>query len=294
MEIKAKRACYFMLAPFMILFLIFTVVPVASAVFLSFTHFNMLEMPRWIGFSNYARLILDDQIFLKIIQNTLVFAVITGPLSYLFSFIFAWFINDLRPKLRSVMTLVFYLPSLSGNLFLVWAFIFSNDAYGFVNSTLRQLGFIQDPIEWLTNERYVLGVLIIVQLWLSLGAGFLAFIAGFQSIDRSLYEASAIDGVRNRWQELIFVTIPSMGPQLLFGAVMQISVSFGVSRVIMALAGFPTIGYSADTVVTYILDYGTVRYEMGYASAIAVLLFTAILFLNAIITKTLRKKTNFD
>lgn len=288
-EIKKNKDNYLMVAPFMILFLIFMVIPVISSLFLSFTYFNLLQPPKFIGWMNYERLFLEDDVFLICVKNTLIFAFITGPISYFLCLFFAWFINELPPKIRAFMTFVFYAPSISGNLFVIWGYIFSGDSYGFINGTLMKLGILDEARLWLTNPNYNLKVIILVQLWLSLGASFLAFIAGLQGIDRNLYEAAAIDGVKNRWQELFFVTLPSMGPQLMFGAVMQISSSFNVAGICMHLAGFPSTDYSADTVVTHILDYGNLRFEMGYASAIATILFIAMIFTKNIITKILSK-----
>jgi multiple sugar transport system permease protein len=287
-EMWKSRASYLLMAPFLFFFIVFTIVPVVSSFILSFTNFNMLQTPSWVGWLNYERLFLDDEVFLQVVQNTLIFAFITGPISYLISFLLAWFINEFRPWLRSVLTLIFYAPTLAGNLFFMWAFIFSGDQYGLLNGWLMRLGIVWEPINWLWDPQYTLGVIILVQFWMSLGAGFLAFIAGFQTIDRSLFEAGVIDGVKNRWQELWYITLPSMAPQLLFGAVMQISASFGVSFVVTSLAGFPTRRYAADTIVTYIQDHGTVRFEMGYASAIAVFMFVIMLVMNRVITRALR------
>ena len=289
---KINGQYYLMLAPFMILFFIFTVIPVISAIGLSFTYFNMLEFPRWTGWDNYARLFLEDDIFLIGVKNTLIFAFVTGPLSYFASLLFAWFINELRPRLRALMTLIFYAPSISGSLFIIWTFIFSGDVYGLFNGWLMTFGIIDEPVQWLLNPKHTLTLIIIVQLWMSLGAGFLAFIAGLQGIDRRYYEAGAIDGIRNRWQELFFITLPLMGPQLVFGAVMQIAASFAVGRICMQLAGFPSTDYAARTVVTHITDYGTIRFEMGYASAIATVLFIVMIATNKIIRSLISRLTN--
>ncbi len=286
------RSSYLMMAPFMVLFFIFTILPILSSIALSFTSFDMLQKPRFVGFSNYIRLLLDDQIFLTVLKNTLVFAFITGPISYVLSFLLAWMINEYKPLARSIWTLIFYAPTLAGNIFFIWTVIFSGDYYGFLNAWLMKFGFIKEPIDWIGNSEYVLGVLLCVQIWLSFGAGFLSFIAGFQSIDNSLYEAGRIDGVKNRWQELWYITIPSMAPQLMFGAVMQISGSFGVSEVIKQVGGFPTRGYAGDTIGTYIIDYGTVRFEMGYACTLSVVLFLIMILTNSVITKLLRKNLN--
>lgn len=288
-EIKLNRISYAMIAPYMILFFLFTVLPVVSSIVLSFTYFNMLEFPKWVGWLNYRNLFLNDDVFVIAVKNTLIFAFLTGPVSYFACLIFAWFINELSPKIRAFMTLVFYAPSISGNLYFIWTFIFSGDSWGLVNSTLMNLGIIREPVQWLTDPTSNMAVLIIVQLWLSLGTGFLAFIAGFQIIDKTLYEAGAIDGIRNRFQELIYITLPSMSEQLLFGAVMQISVSFAVSDVSRYLCGFPSTNYSAHTIVLHIQDYGIVRYEMGYASAIAVVLFMVMILTNKLIHSILAR-----
>lgn len=288
-KIALSKVSYIMLAPFMILFFIFTVLPVISSCLLGFTYFNMLEFPKWRGFMNYARLFLEDDIFLIAVKNTLIFAFLTGPLSYILCFIFAWFINELTPKIRAFMTLVFYAPSISGAVFFIWTFIFSGDSYGLANGFLQSWGIIKEPIQWFQDVKYNITIVIIVQLWMSLSTSFLAFIAGFQSLDKSLFEAAAIDGIKNRFQELYNITIPQMKPMLMFGAVMQIALSFAVGPVPMALGGFPSTNYSLHTIIAHIFDYGTIRYEMGYASAIAFVLTCAMIITKNIITMVIKQ-----
>lgn len=288
-EMKRNGVAYAMVAPFMILFTIFTVVPVLLSFVLSFTTFNMLEMPDFIFMDNYIRLFLDDDIFLKAVQNTLIFAAITGPVSYLLSFLIAWFINELEPKIRAVVTLIFYAPSISGSVYLIWQTAFSGDAYGYVNGVMIYLGLISTPIQWFSNASYVMPLCIVVALWTSLGTAFLSFIAGLQIVDRSLYEAGAVDGVKNRWQELWYITLPSMKPQLMFGAVMAITSSFGFGGVVTALAGFPSVDYAAHTIMHCLDDYGGQRYEIGYASAIATVLFLMMIGSNMLVKKLLSK-----
>ncbi|MEK4434733.1 carbohydrate ABC transporter permease [Paenibacillus sp. FSL K6-2862] len=288
-EMKASKHSYVLLAPYMILFTMFTVIPVVISIILSFTYFNMLEFPRFIGWQNYTRLFLEDDVFLIAIKNTLLFAIITGPISYIACFVCAWIINELTPKWRAFMTLIFYAPSISGNVYFIWLMIFSGDRYGIANGLLIRWGFLLEPIQWLKTEAYIMPILILVQLWLSLGTGFLAFIAGLQTVDRTLYEAGAVDGVKNRWQELWYITLPSMRPQLMFGAVIQLTTSFAVADVSIALAGFPSVNYAAETVVTHLIDFGTTRFEMGYASAIATVLFMIMVGTNLLVQKLLRR-----
>ncbi len=284
-----SRESYMMIGPYFFFFLFFTILPVCASIVLSFTYFDMLNWPKWVGFSNYARLFLDDEIFLIALKNTLLFAVITGPLSYIMCLLFAWIINEFHGKLRAFLTLIFYAPSICGNAYYVWSLILSSDRYGYLNSILIKWGFVNSAVLWFQTEKLVMPCLIVVQLWLSLGTGFLSFIAGLQTVDKSLYEAAALDGIKNRWQELWYVTLPAMKPQLMFGAVMQITQSFAVADISIQLAGNPSVNYAGATVVTHLLDYGSTRFDMGYASAIATVLFLLMVGTNKLVQRLLRR-----
>ena len=288
-EIFIKRQYYYLVAPYVILFFVFTVLPVVISLVLSFTNFNLLEFPDFVGWENYMRLFVDDENFMTAIKNTLILAIVTGPLSYLMAFVFAWLINELRPRLRSFMTLIFYAPSISGSAYLVWKLIFSSDSYGYANAYLIKFGILNEPVQWLQNETYIIWIIMIVQLWLSLGVSFLSFIAGLQGVDKTLYEAGAIDGIRNRWQELWFITLPQMKSQLMFGAVMQITSSLSIADVSIQMAGFPSVNYAGHTIITHLMDYGNIRMEMGYASAIATVLFLIMILANMLVRKILRR-----
>ena len=286
---KKMKACYLFLLPYLVLFVTFFILPIATSIYYSFTYYNILEAPRFIGFQNYINLVLQDEVFLTAVKNTFVIAVITGPIGYILSFLFAWFINELPRWLRTIAVVVFYAPSIAGNAFVVFSIIFRGDAYGYLNSFLMQFGLIDAPILWLLDPKYILPVIIVVILWMSMGTGFLSFVAGLQGVDRSMYEAGYVDGVRNRWQELYYITLPSMKPMLLFGAVMAITSAFNVCDVPRALAGYPSTDYAARTIVTHLFDYGFSRFEMGYASAIATVLFVVMILCNKAIQAMLRK-----
>ena len=288
---KAKRSkmCYAFLAPYAILFFTFNILPVITSIFFSFTYYNILEPPRFIGFDNYINLILEDDVFLTGVKNTFLIAVITGPIGYLMSFFFAWLINELPRWIRTIAVIVFYAPSIAGNVFVIFSVFFRGDAYGYVNGFLMKVGIIDEPILWLVNPKYMLPICMVVILWMSLGTGFLSFVAGLQGVDRSQFEAGYVDGVRNRWQELWYITLPNMKPMLMFGAVMAITQSFGVADVTMTLCGFPSTDYAARTVVSHLIDYGSTRYDMGYASAIATLLFLVMILCNKAIQRLLNR-----
>ena len=284
-----SRVSYGMAAPYFLLFALFTVLPVLISIGLSFFSYNIFQPPKFIFLENYRRLIVTDEVFLTAVKNTFLFAAVTGPLSYAACFLLAWLINDFRPVTRAVLTTVFYAPSISGAVYMIWQLMFSSDSYGYINSTLMKLGLISDPILWLEDGRTVLWVCILVSLWLSLGTSFLAFIAGFQGIDRTLYEAAAVDGVRNRWQELWYITLPAMKPQLMFASVMQITAAFGVGDITANLAGLPSVDYAAHTIANHITDYGNIRFEMGYASAVATILFLLMVTGNKLVQRLLRR-----
>lgn len=293
---KNTTVYYLMLLPFGLLFLLFILLPILASVILSFTDFNLVQTPHFTGLDNYIRMFFDDSVFTISLNNTIVFALLTGPLSYFICLLFAWLVNEFRPGIRSVFTFMLYVPSLSTAVYTVWAFIFSGDQYGLLNSFLMSMGFLNEPIQWLTDSKYIMGCIIVVQLWMSLGTSFLSFIAGFQGIDHGQYEAGALDGISGRFQELIYITLPNMKPQLLFGTVMQIGSSFAAGAVgqsLLTAAGATANGvstqYAASTLITHMNDMAGVRNEMGYACAIAVLLFLMMLGFNALVQKILRR-----
>ena len=288
-EMKRNKVAYFMVAPYMLIFTCFTVLPVVLSAVISLTDFNLLEWPNFVGPANYIRLFLDDDIFITACQNTLIFACIVGPASYLMSFMVAWFINELSPKIRAVVTLIFYAPSISGQAFLIWKTLFSSDRYGWVNAWLLKLDLIPKEIAFFEDADYVMPLCIVVALWTSLGTSFLSFIAGLQGIDKAQFEAGAVDGIKNRWQELWYITLPNMKNTLMFGAIMTITSSFGFGGTVTALCGFPSVDYAAHTIVHHLDDYGGMRFETGYASAIAVILFIIMIGSNMLVKKIIAK-----
>ena len=278
-----------LLAPFFILFFLFIFLPVICSIVLSFFSFDMVSAPSFAGADNYIRMFLDDDVFLTTLKNTLLLAVLTGPAGFLLSFILAWFINEFSPRVRTVLSFMFYCPALVGNALYIWQVAFSNDSYGYANSLLLSAGLIVEPINWLKNPTYIIPIIVIVQLWMSMGVSFLANISGLQNINTEMYEAGAIDGIRNRWQELWYITLPAMENMLLFSAVMQIASAFSIGSVCTMLVGYPSVNYTADTIVSYLTDVGTTKYEMGYACAISVILFLMMALTRALIGKLLRR-----
>ena len=281
---------YLMLAPYFVVFFVFTALPVGISIWNSLTYNNFFDPARFVGFDNYIRMFTGDDVFLIALRNTLMLALITGPVGYAMSFLLAWQINNMPSKLfRSIFTLLFYAPTMTTSVYTVWTLLFSNDEYGYINGVLMRLGFIREAIQWLADTDYMMTVVIICVLWTSMGAGFLSFVAGFRSMDKQYYEAGQVDGIRNRWQELWFITLPMMRPQLMFGAIMSITAAFSIHDVTIALMGFPSTDYAVHTVVNHLYDYGYLRFDLGYASAISTVLFLLMMGANRLVGRMLRK-----
>ena len=277
---KNKKNTFLYLLPYVTLFVVFIVIPVVTAIGLSFRNFNNIEKPSFVGFLSYINLLTQDDIFMQyVLPNTIIFALIVGPGGYLLGFLLAWVLSQLPKVPRTILSLIFYSPSMTSGVAMtvVWTVLFSGNQSGYFNSLLMKLGILNEPIVWLQDARYIMPIMIIVALWSSMGVGFLAIMAGILNIDKELYEAGAIDGIRNRFQELIYITIPAIKPQMLFGAVMAIVNTFANGMIGVQLTGAnPTPGYAGQLIVNHIDDYGFLRYEMGYAAAISVVLLLII------------------
>lgn len=283
-SVSAKRinlndtaVSYLLLVPFMGFFFLFNILPVLSSIVLSFFDYDMVSTPIFTGLDNYIRMFIKDNLFWKSFGNTLRFSIIAGPLGFILSFVLAWMINEFSRGPRVLFTFGFYTPALVGNALLIWQVIFSGDSYAYLNNFLISFGFITEPIQWFQNTEFNMKIILIIQLWMSMGTSFLANIAGLQNVNAELYEAGAIDGIKTRWHELWYITLPSMKSIILFSAVMQIQSVFSVSGLVTSLVGYPSVENSVDMLVSYIGDVGTTRYEMGYAATLSVFLVTLVL-----------------
>lgn len=276
-SMKESTVYYLIMAPFMILFFTFGILPILASMVLSFFDYDMVSTPIFIGFDNYIRMFTRDQAFFNVVGTTLKFAILVGPGGYVLAFILAWMINEFPRPIRVFLTFIFYVPSLVGNALYIWQIMFSGDSYAYINNLLISFGFITEPIQWFQNTEYNFILIVVIQLWMSMGMSFLANIAGLQNVNQELYEAGAIDGIKTRWHELWYITMPSMKTILLFSAVMQIQTAFSMGSLQQSLVGYPSVNNSVDTLVLLISDVGTARYEMGYAAALSVFLFVVII-----------------
>ncbi|MDI6453162.1 carbohydrate ABC transporter permease [Peloplasma aerotolerans] len=293
MTSKMNHPAWF-IVPYWTLFFFFVVIPVLAAVFLSFTYFNAIQAPQFIGITNYIELITMDSVFMQfVLSNTLKFALLVGPIGYLLSFMLAWILSQIPARSRTIFAIILYSPSLTMGVALaaMWRIIFSDDSQGYLNSLLLNWGVILEPIQFLQSPQYLMTIMIIVSLWSSMGVGFLAMLAGVLNIDQTLYEAAYMDGIRNRAQEIFYITIPSMKPQMLFGAVMAVVTTFQAGGIGVALSGTnPTPQYAGQLIVNHIEDFGFIRYMMGYAAAVSVVLLLMVYFISKITWRILGER----
>lgn len=279
-KFKENLSLMLMLMPYVLLFSIFIALPVAVAITLSLTSFNVIQTPDPIGLLNFINIFTQDEVFLKyVLPNTLMYAIIIGPGGYILAFILAWMLAQIQKAPRTIIALAIYSPSMVGGVFIsvVWRTLFSGDESGYINALLMSWDMIDRPIQFLQSPEYLMNIVIVVALWSSMGVGFLAMLAGILNGNEELYEAAYIEGIRNKFQEVMYVTVPMMKPQMLFGAVMSIVGTFTNGYIGVALSGSnPTPQNAAQLITNHIDDFGFIRYEMGYAAALSVVLLIMI------------------
>lgn len=287
--IKGKTG-YLFLLPFLIFFVLFTIVPIIMGFCMSFTNYSVLEKPEFVGITNYKLLILDDDVFLIALKNTVVFSIIMGPIGFMLSFMLAWIINNL--KMKNLFALAIYAPSITSAVAMstVWGYFFSSDRCGLINNLLINMGIIVSPVIWNQNPSAIMPVIIIISIWMGMGTGFLAFMAGLQNISKELLEAGRIDGIGNAFAELWYIIVPQMKPQLLFGAIMAIVGSFGIFDVAVQFAGMPSPNYAGHTIVAHLYDYAFIRFQMGYGAAVSMILFAITFILGRVVMRALKSE----
>ena len=293
-HMKEELKSYAFLSPYLVLFIAFIILPIVMAIALSFTNFNAIEKPEFVGFQNYIYLFTQDSTFMQqVLPNTIKFSLIAGPIGYAMSFLLAWMLAQIPKRPRSVLALILYSPSMTAGVAMgvVWTIIFSGDQSGYINAFLMQWGMISEPIQWLQSPQYLMTIMIIVTLWSSMGVGFLAMLAGIINSDQEIYEAGYIDGIKNRFQEIIYITIPMMKPQMLFGAVMAVVNTFQAGAIGVQLSGSnPTPQNAGQLIVNHVEDFGFIRYEMGYAAAISVVLLIMIYICSKVVWRLFGEK----
>ncbi|MBI9009544.1 MAG: sugar ABC transporter permease [Tenericutes bacterium] len=281
MKKKKFNDSYLFILPYFLVFFTFVVLLILISVILSLTYYDTINFPSFVGFQNYINLFTQDSDFMQYaLPTTIKYALIIGPIGYIIAFMMAWLLAQVAPKLRTVLAIILYSPSLTSGVLMtvIWKVMFSGDTRGYLNYFLLNLGIINEPVQWLQDTRMIFGIMIFVGLWSSMSVGFLAMLSGILNVDKDLYEAAYVDGLKNRWQEIFYITIPSMKPQMLFGAVMAVVGTFNAAGLAAALSGsIPPPQLAGWLIVDHMNDYGFGRYEMGYASAMSVVLLSIVM-----------------
>lgn len=290
---KFNDAILFIL-PYFIVFFTFVILLIIISVVLSLTYYDTINFPTFVGLQNYINLFTQDSDFMQYaLPTTIKYALIIGPGGYIISFAMAWLLSQISVKLRNVLAIILYSPSLTSGVLMaiIWKSLFSGDTRGYLNYVLLDLGFINEPVQWLQDSNMIFGIMIFVGIWSSMSVGFLAMLSGIQNIDKDLYEAAYVDGMKNRWQEIFYITIPSMKPQMLFGAVMAVVGTFNAAGLAAALSGsIPPPQLAGWLIVDHMNDFGFGRYEMGYASAMSVILLMMVMLFYYISIKLFGEK----
>jgi multiple sugar transport system permease protein len=274
---------FLFLAPDLIGFLSFTLVPVVASLALSVVHWNLIGSPRFAGLDNY-RTAFADPMFWKVAFNTTYYTVGTVPTGVALSLGLAVLLNR---KLRGIVLLraLYFLPVVSSTVAvaLVWRWLYEPD-FGAINFFLSRFGI--SPLGWLTTTEWAMPAVILMSVWKGLGYNMVIFLAGLQGIPRHLYEAAAVDGATG-WQRFWHVTVPLLSPTTFFVTVVATIGSFQVfSQVYVMTRGGPA--EATTTIVYYIYQKGFQEFDMGYASALAWLLF-AVIFLFTLVQFRLQR-----
>ena len=276
-----ERYGYLFISPWLIGFVIFSGGPILVSIFMSFTFYDIVNPSRWTGFGNYISL-FQDELFWISLKSTATYAASTVGVGIVAAFAMALLLNRSIAGLSFWRTL-FYLPSVISGVAvsLLWMWIFQRD-FGILNQLLWQLFRIEGP-GWFSSDKWVIPSLMIMSLW-SIGGGIIIYLARLQSIPTELYEAAEIDGA-GTWRKLWSVTIPLMTPVIFFQLIMGIIGSFQVFTVAFVVtSGRPT--YAWLFYVLYLYRNAFEYYKMGYASAMAWVLFTILLLLTASVFRT--------
>lgn len=285
---------YMFVLPYFLIFFFFVILLIVISVVLSMTYYDTINFPTFVGLRNYINLFTQDSDFMQFaLPTTIKYALIIGPGGYIISFVMAWLLSQISHRIRTVLAIILYSPSLTSGVLMavIWKVVFSGDTRGYLNYFLLDLGFINEPVQWLQDTNMIFGIMIFVGLWSSMSVGFLAILSGILNVDKDLYEAAYMDGMKNRWQEIFYITIPSMKPQMLFAAVMAVVGTFNAAGLATALSGsYPPPQLAGWMIVDHMYDFGFSRYEMGYASAMSVVLLSLVMFFYFVSTKLFGEK----
>ncbi len=285
-EMHKNRSAYFMMTPFFVLFIAFTVLPVIGALPTAFTDFKLPGSAAFAGIENFRDLFIENELFISALKNTLVSFLITGLGGFVLCIFAAWLISPLGKRLKTVFAVILCLPSFLYGAFAVCGIAFGEGMESPLNSALMCLGIITSPVDWLNSTPASFLLMQLSKLWGTFGISFLVTLAGFDEAhgcceNAELYDAARIDGLSNRFGHLIFVTIPVSAPHLALAAVLQIAAALSPGSVF-------TTTPANMTLTDYMLTMGAGEFDIGMASAVGVLITAFSLLVYFIVRKLFR------
>ena len=281
------------IAPALLLFLIFIFVPLFASLFLSFTQYNVLHPPVWAGLANFRQLMFHDPRFWKAFRNTVCYVVGVVPIGISTALVLAAALEELT-RGKQLFKVLYFIPTVTSVVAIaaVWKWLFAGEKFGLINYFLIRLGF--HPVDWLLSPTWILPAIMIMSIWAGLGYNLVFFSAGISTIPQTLYEAAKVDGA-SWWGRFWNVTVPMLRPTLVFVVVMAVINSFQVFDQVYIMTGGTGEGTggvldSGLTMVSYLYDQGFMQFHMGYASAIAYLIFGCVFGLTLVNIRMLRSK----
>ncbi|OGW84808.1 MAG: hypothetical protein A2987_02520 [Omnitrophica bacterium RIFCSPLOWO2_01_FULL_45_10] len=294
-RLNEHKWSYFFIAPAVLLFVVFIVGPLIASFYWSFTEYNGIHPPKWVGLANYKTIFFDDPRFWKAIKNTVIYTLGVIPPGVVLSLLLAIAV-DQQIKFKNFFRIIYFIPSVTSVIALsvIWKWLFAGEKYGLINYFLLSLGL--KPIDWLMSPVWTLPAIMIMSIWAGIGYNMILFLAGLQTIPSTVYEAADIDGA-NVLEKFWHITLPLLKPTMVFVVIMGFIASFQVFERIYIMTesefGIGGVLDSALTLVAYLYDMGFRKFQMGYASALGYVVFIVIFLVTIINLKFVKSRIEY-
>ncbi|NQU95640.1 MAG: sugar ABC transporter permease [Candidatus Omnitrophica bacterium] len=294
-KLNEAKWSYIFIAPAVLLFLIFVVGPVIASFYWSFTEYDAIHAPKWVGLANYKNIFFNDPRFWKSVRNTCLYTLGVIPLGTALSLLLAIAV-DQQIRFKNFFRAIYFIPSVTSVIALsvIWKWLFAGEKYGLINHILIRVGL--QPVDWLMSPVWTLPAIMIMSIWASLGYNMILFLAGLQTIPKTVYEAADIDGA-NVFDKFWHITLPLLKPFTVFVVIIGFITSFQVFERVYIMTqselGIGGVLDSALTVVAYLYDMGFRKFKMGYASALGYIVFVVVFIITIINIKFVKTKVEY-
>ena len=294
-RLNEAKWSYIFVAPAVLLFFIFVVGPLITSFYWSFTEYDAIHAPKWVGLDNYKNIFFNDPRFWKSIRNTIFYTLGVIPPVVVLSLLLAIAV-DQQIRFKNFFKVIYFIPSVTSVIALsvIWKWLFAGEKYGLINHILIRVGL--QPVDWLMSPVWTLPAIMIMSIWAGLGYNMILFLAGLQTIPKTVYEAADIDGA-NVFDKFWHITLPLLKPFTVFVVIIGFITSFQVFERIYIMTqsefGIGGVLDSALTVVAYLYDMGFRKFKMGYASALGYIIFVVVFTITIINIKFVKSKVEY-